>query len=544
MPWILERAKRYDEAIAAYTALLARFDGEPPAKLREILGQAQTALDRLDWDAFAAAAVAANRVDNRPPEGREVLRDVRSALSGLCVLKHRLPQAEEWLQEVLDEFPDDIGADNDLGYLWADQGVHLDRAWQMIGRAVAAEPDNAAYRDSLGSICIASGVPGSGRRAGEGDGQGAGGRRAGAPGRCPAQGRPGREGRRRLAAHAAAAFRKDKEEERPSPWRRNPGKTLTQRIPIRLIQERETHVRPFSLVHDQTQEGGRRRQAGQGLERARQGHHRGRQTRRRRRRHEPPPPLRHRQRQGDGHAQGQYPRAIKHGTGELDGGNLDEVLYEGYGAGGVAVLCEVLTDNRNRTAPEIRKIFELSHGKLGNTGCVAWMFETKGLFMPPAAKIDEEKLLEIALEAGADDVKRDGDNFAVTCDPAIHREVGKALAAAGIEPEAAEIARLPKSGRSTWTPTRQEGAEAHGAAGQTRQRAERGLEFQHPRRGDGGNRRGVSIAGVDFEGLASWFRITPDPRCRRCIVGGGGFLLLSERFEWFAFGRHKGWTAC
>ncbi len=109
------------------------------------------------------------------------------------------------------------------------------------------------------------------------------------------------------------------------------------------------------------------------------------------------------------------------------------------------MLCEVLTDNRNRTAPEIRKIFELSHGKLGNTGCVAWMFETKGLFMLPAAKIDEEKLLEIALEAGADDVKRDGDNFAVTCDPAIHREVGKTLAAAGIEPEAAEITRLPKS---------------------------------------------------------------------------------------------------
>ena len=138
-------------------------------------------------------------------------------------------------------------------------------------------------------------------------------------------------------------------------------------------------------------------------------------------------------------------RAIKRGTGELDGGNLDEVLYEGYGAGGVAILCEVLTDNRNRTAPEIRKIFELSHGKLGSTGCVAWMFETKGLFLIPAAKIDEEKLLEIALEAGADDVKRDGDNFAVTCDPAIYREVGKALADAGVKPEAAEITRLPKN---------------------------------------------------------------------------------------------------
>ena len=138
-------------------------------------------------------------------------------------------------------------------------------------------------------------------------------------------------------------------------------------------------------------------------------------------------------------------RAIKRGTGELDGGNLDEVLYEGYGAGGVAILCEVLTDNRNRTAPEIRKVFELSHGKLGNTGCVAWMFETKGIFVIPDAQIDEEKLLEIALEAGADDVKREGATFAVTCDQAIYREVGKALADAGLKPETAEITRLPKN---------------------------------------------------------------------------------------------------
>ena len=98
-------------------------------------------------------------------------------------------------------------------------------------------------------------------------------------------------------------------------------------------------------------------------------------------------------------------RAIKRGTGELDGGNLDEVLYEGYGPGGVAVLCEILTDNRNRTAGEIRKIFELADGKLGATGCVAWMFERKGLFLIPADKIDEDALMELALEAGADDVQ-------------------------------------------------------------------------------------------------------------------------------------------
>jgi YebC/PmpR family DNA-binding regulatory protein len=138
-------------------------------------------------------------------------------------------------------------------------------------------------------------------------------------------------------------------------------------------------------------------------------------------------------------------RAIKRGTGELEGGSLDEVLYEGYGPGGVAVLCEVLTDNRNRTAPEIRKVFEISDGKLGGAGCVGWMFEKKGLFVIAADKADEDKLMEIALEAGADDVRRSGDNFEVLCAPEAYDAVSKALAAAGIQPDVSEISRLPKN---------------------------------------------------------------------------------------------------
>ncbi|MFZ5833716.1 MAG: YebC/PmpR family DNA-binding transcriptional regulator [Planctomycetota bacterium] len=138
-------------------------------------------------------------------------------------------------------------------------------------------------------------------------------------------------------------------------------------------------------------------------------------------------------------------RAIKKGTGELDGGNLEEVVYEGYGASGVAVLCEVLTDNRNRTAPEIRKIFELGDGKLGSTGCVAWMFDSKGLFLVPGANLDEERIMEIVLEAGADDVRPDGTNFEITCDPSVYQDVSKALEAAGIKPEVSQITRLPKS---------------------------------------------------------------------------------------------------
>jgi YebC/PmpR family DNA-binding regulatory protein len=138
-------------------------------------------------------------------------------------------------------------------------------------------------------------------------------------------------------------------------------------------------------------------------------------------------------------------RAIKRGTGEIEGGVIEEVLYEGYGAGGVAVLCEVLTDNRNRTAPEIRKIFEISDGKLGGAGCVAWMFEKKGLFLVSAGKADEDKLMEIALEAGADDVRPSGDKFEIVSAPDVFAAVSKALTDAGIEPDMSEITRLPNS---------------------------------------------------------------------------------------------------
>jgi YebC/PmpR family DNA-binding regulatory protein len=139
-------------------------------------------------------------------------------------------------------------------------------------------------------------------------------------------------------------------------------------------------------------------------------------------------------------------RAIKKGTGEgADAATFDEVLYEGYGPAGVAVLCEVLTDNRNRTAGELRKIFEINDGKLGATGCVAWMFERKGLFVIPGDKVDEDHLMEVALEAGADDVKEAGAKFEVTCDPANFQSVSEALAAHQIPIDAQEIARVPKS---------------------------------------------------------------------------------------------------
>ena len=136
-------------------------------------------------------------------------------------------------------------------------------------------------------------------------------------------------------------------------------------------------------------------------------------------------------------------RAIKKGTGELEGGQLDELVYEGYGPGGVAIMAELLTDNRTRTASEVRKLMEAHNGKLGQTGCVAYLFKRKGLFTVDARTVDEEKLIEVVLESGADDAKREGDMFQVTCEPALFQKVRDALAEARIATEVAELSNIP-----------------------------------------------------------------------------------------------------
>ena len=137
-------------------------------------------------------------------------------------------------------------------------------------------------------------------------------------------------------------------------------------------------------------------------------------------------------------------RAIKKGTGELEGVNFEEILYEGYGPGGVAVLCDILTDNRNRTAGEVRKIFEIAGGKLGATGCVAWMFDRKGLVAIPTQQTDEDTLMELALDAGAEDVRRSGDTFEVICEPDTFASVSDAIEGAGLKPEVRQLTRIPR----------------------------------------------------------------------------------------------------
>jgi YebC/PmpR family DNA-binding regulatory protein len=120
-------------------------------------------------------------------------------------------------------------------------------------------------------------------------------------------------------------------------------------------------------------------------------------------------------------------RAIKKGIGETGGTSFDEITYEGYGPGGVAIMVDILTDNRSRTNGEVRKIFERGGGNMGAPGCVAFMFERKGLFSVPAAGIDEEALMGIGLDAGADDIQKAGDSFDITCDPTAYAHVKAAL---------------------------------------------------------------------------------------------------------------------
>ncbi|MBD3176054.1 MAG: YebC/PmpR family DNA-binding transcriptional regulator [Armatimonadia bacterium] len=138
-------------------------------------------------------------------------------------------------------------------------------------------------------------------------------------------------------------------------------------------------------------------------------------------------------------------RAVKKGTGELEGEDYQEVVYEGYGPNGVALMIEALTDNRQRTAPEIRALLDKRGGNLGDPGCVAWMFEAKGLVSIKAEGVDEDELLMTALEAGAEDIKTEGDTIAVTSNPEVFMDVRQAIEDAGYSIINSELARVPTS---------------------------------------------------------------------------------------------------
>ncbi len=144
-------------------------------------------------------------------------------------------------------------------------------------------------------------------------------------------------------------------------------------------------------------------------------------------------------------------RAIKKGTGELGGETLETGTFEGYGAGGVAVVVEILTDNKNRITASVKHAFDKFGGNLGVPGCVSYMFDRKGVFVfDKESGVTEDSLMEAALEAGADDVVEYDDSFEVLCDPSVFDDVDKGLRAAGLEPVDADIEQVPSM---TSTPT-------------------------------------------------------------------------------------------
>ena len=140
-----------------------------------------------------------------------------------------------------------------------------------------------------------------------------------------------------------------------------------------------------------------------------------------------------------------FERAVKKGTGDLEGVNYEEILYEGYGPGGVAVLVECLTDNKNRSIADVRYIFGKAGGNVGTDGCVAWMFDKKGLISVSKEDSNEETLMEVALEAGAEDIRDEGDVFEIITTPEDFDAVKEAVDAAKIKYQVAEITMLPQN---------------------------------------------------------------------------------------------------
>ncbi len=138
-------------------------------------------------------------------------------------------------------------------------------------------------------------------------------------------------------------------------------------------------------------------------------------------------------------------KAVKKGTGELGQINYEEVIYEGYAPGGIAVILEGLTDNRSRTAPEIKKIFERRGGSFGASGCVNWMFSKKGLISVKTSAVPEDRMMEIALAAGADDMQTAGEFYEITCAPAAFDQLKKTLEQQQIPTEIAQLSMIPQT---------------------------------------------------------------------------------------------------
>ena len=213
----------------------------------------------------------------------------------------------------------------------------------------------------------------------------------------------------------------------------------------------------------------------------------------------------------------------------------DEILYEGYGPGGVAFLVECLTDNKNRAAADVRHIFTKRGGSLAKAGAVAYLFEAKGIITFDKEKVDEDTLMEAALEAGADDVVDEGDVWEVHCSPSDFNAINEALGAAGLEPLEAEVTKQSSTTVDiTDKGRRGQGAGAHGGPGRGRRRAKRLLQLRHRRKDPGRAGRRVGMPQAPAPAVLG---LDPGSRCTGYAVvtpGAGGRIGLRR-----AGGHHR-----
>ncbi len=189
-------------------------------------------------------------------------------------------------------------------------------------------------------------------------------------------------------------------------------------------------------------------------------------------------------------------RAIQRGTGTLEGETLDEVTFEGYGPGGVGVLVQVVTNNRNRIVSEIRHMFSKNGGNMAENGAVGWMFHRKGDIMVPKEAADEEKMMSIVLDAGAEDLRDDGSAWEVTTPPEAFEKVREALVAAGITPSSAEVGWVPQNYVKLSGAASAADAAHGGNPRRPRRRAARLRQLRHRRKGNPGCGSELAFLGV------------------------------------------------
>ena len=395
----------------------------------------------------------------RHGDDQDLVKDVRGLLSVIYVNQGNYAKGEAELEILLQSSPDDPGPNNDLGYLYAEQGKNLEKAESMIRKALSTtredSPSYRPYLDSLGWVLFKRGKPKEALEALT---------KAVETMKAETE-RDGSNPDATILEHLGDVYFHVQELDKAGDAWRQAMKAGEHAIPPdkRLAGDPQkarfagaTRPDTQALVESDTVMAGHSHSANiahrKGLVDAKRGQLftklcRAVYVAARIGGGDPAANMRLRYAIDKARSfsvpKENIERSVKKATGELGAENFEEVIYEGYGPGGVAVLCEALTDNRNRTAGELRRLFESAGGNLGASGCVGYLFNFKGLVVIDSKHVDEDRLMEIALEAGADDVQLVEGYFEVTSDPKLFETVRKTLEEHKIATESAETCYIP-----------------------------------------------------------------------------------------------------